>query len=264
MVKIGIIAGSGFYNIGDAHVVKKRGMSTPFGEPSDVHTIFAIGNKEVAFLPRHGSSHHIPPHKVNYRANLWGLHELGVERILSIGAVGGIKRVFKPGTIVIPDQVIDMTCGRMSSFYDGPDVIHIDFTEPYCPAMRKVLLQAGTRMGIPLINGGTYVCTNGPRLETSAEIKVFKMMGGDLVGMTGMPEAALAKELELCFTSINVVTNPAAGMGRSRLTTTEVVHTMQQTGKDLKRLIKIFLSLIPEERNCICKESLKEAKIKSD
>lgn len=262
MSKIGVIGGSGLYEIKGLILKNKEKITTPFGKPSEQYFIGKIGNIEVIFLPRHGSHHNIPPHIINYRANIWGFKKLGVERIISVSAVGGIKKGLKPGDIVVLSQVIDMTKKRKSTFYDGETgVIHIDFTEPFCPEMRQTLLKAGKRVRVPVKDGGTYVAVEGPRLETATEIKSFRILGGDVVGMTGMPEASLARELEICYSGISVVANHAAGISKKKLTTTEVIEAMRASTEKIKRLLKETFKILPEERKCQCREALKEAKI---
>jgi len=259
---IGIIGGSGIYDIEGVHLREERQIMTPYGIPSDAYRIGDFSGKDVIFLPRHGSSHSIPPHKINYKANIWGFKELGVERIISFGASGGIRPDMVPGTIVILDQIVDLTSGRDTTFYHGEEgVIHIDFTEPYCPELREALMKSGTKSGISLKESGTYVCVNGPRLETGAEIKVFSLLGADVVGMTAMPEASLAREAELCYAGISVVTNFAAGMSGKKLTVTEVIHSMNTSTLHLKTLLKETFDLIPAQRGCSCKKSLREAKV---
>ncbi|MDH5202295.1 MAG: S-methyl-5'-thioadenosine phosphorylase [Nitrospirota bacterium] len=261
MVKIGVVGGSGIYDIPGFTITEYKKMTTPFGDPSDTYRLGELSGVKVIFLPRHGSPHHIPPHQINYRANIWGFKELGVERIISVNAVGGISSEMNPGTIVIPDQIIDMTKGRKSTFYDSDDVVHIDFTEPYCNEMRKSIFKAGKKSGIALMKSGTFVCVDGPRLETKAEIAFFKSIGADVVGMTVMPEASLAREGELCFACVAVVTNYAAGITEKRLTTTEVVEMMRRvTGQVSDLLIETF-HLIPDRRVCPCKDALREARI---
>jgi len=258
---IGVIGGSGLYEIEEVVIKKTKKFLTPFGEPSDSYVISEFSGIEVVFLPRHGSLHRIPPHKINYRANIWGFKELGVGRVISLSAVGGISPEMKPGTIVVPDQIIDMTKGRDSTFYDGDGVVHIDFTKPYCPELRESILGAGRKSGIELRKSGTYVCVNGPRFETEAEIEFFSGIGADVVGMTAMPEASLAREAEICFAGVVVVTNYAAGIKEKRLTTTEVIEEMKGTTGRLKGLLKESFNLIPIERRCFCKEALKEARM---
>jgi len=263
MERIGIIAGSGIQELGCEDIIETKRVETPYGEPSDLYRICKISEVEVVFLPRHGTPHHIPPHRINYRANLWGFRHIGVREIISINAVGGIGDGLRPGDIVLPDQIIDLTHGRNSTFFEKDEVVHIDFTEPFCNKLRGLLSCAGERIDIPLKRAGTYVCTNGPRLETKAEIQFFSRIGGDLVGMTLMPEASLARELEICLASISVVTNYAAGISRARLTTTEVVETMRSSIEKIRSLLKEFLLMKKDkaETGCICQEALKESRM---
>lgn len=262
MLKIGIIGGSGLYEIKGLIIKKRKKTTTPFGNPSDEYIIGQIENMEAIFLPRHGRRHNIPPHMINYRANIWGLKKLGVSRIISVNAVGGIKRGLKPGDIVMLDQIIDATKNRKSTFYDGKTgVIHIDFTRPYCPEIHRVILKAGRLSKVSIKNRGTYVAVEGPRLETAAEIRAFGMLGGDVIGMTGMPEASLARELEICYSGISVVANYAAGINKGKLTTKEVMDTMQAATGKIKSLLKQIFKLLPEQRKCPCKGSLTDTKI---
>ncbi len=262
MSGIGVIGGSGLYSIKGLVIKRERSINTPFGKPSAPYTFAELNGREVIFLPRHGRKHSIPPHMINYRANIYGFKKLGVERIISISAVGGIRKGLKPGDIVILDQVIDMTKNRKSTFYDGNEgVVHIDFTEPYCPEMRHAILKASKRAGVSVKNGGTYVAVEGPRLETATEIRGFAILGGDVVGMTGMPETSLARELEICFLGISVVANYAAGISKKKLTTTEVMEAMGASTERLRRLLKEVVHLIPDKRRCLCREALKDATI---
>lgn len=259
-MKIGLIGGSGLYDIEGMTVTEDIEVTTPYGSPSSVYKIGTIGDKTVIFLPRHGSSHNIPPHKINYRANIFGFKQLGVERIISVSAVGGINSAMPPGSVVILDQIIDMTGGaRIATFYDEGRVVHIDFTEPYCPEMRAALVKASENSGIPVINCGTYVCVNGPRLETAKEIEFFSTMGADVVGMTAMPESSLAREMEICMSGLAVVTNSAAGISANKLTVTEVIDTMKRSITSIKSLIKGALTLFPVERGCPCKDALRDS-----
>jgi 5'-methylthioadenosine phosphorylase len=262
MPKLGVIGGSGLYGIPGLSIVEERTVLTPFGEPSAPYVMGKFGEVEAAFLPRHGQTHRIPPHRINYRANLWGFRELGVERVISVNATGGIRRGLLPGELVVPDQVIDLTQGaREGTFYDGGEVVHVDFTEPYCPETREALFQAGNRHGIGLGEGGTYLCVNGPRLESRAEIEHFATIGADVVGMTGMPEAALARELELCFAALAVVTNHAAGLSGRKLTTHEVMESMSKAKERIETVLKEALLVLPPERHCPCKDALKGARM---
>jgi 5'-methylthioadenosine phosphorylase len=261
MPEFGVIAGSGIHTIPGLEIIDSVKVSSPHGEPSDHYRIGALSGREIVFLPRHGSLHHIPPHRINYRANIWGFRELGVKRILSLGAAGGISREMKPGSLVLLDQIIDRTSGREATFYDEHEVVHIDFTEPFCPDLRKALLVSAAQSDIPVLGRGTYIAVNGPRLETAAEIKEFSLIGADVVGMTGMPEAALARELEICFAGVAVVTNIAAGIEEGRLTTTEVVDAMKASAEQIKALLTALFSLNPGAPLCSCGNSLKNAKM---
>ena len=259
---IGIIGGSGLYEMEGFITKDIKNVATPFGSPSDFYRLGRISGRDVIFLPRHGAKHTVPPHRINYRANVWGFRELGAERILSISATGGINPELSPGTIVVPDQIIDATSGRDATFFEGEEgVFPVDLTEPYCLELRESLFASGEKAGIGLVKSGTYICTNGPRLETRAEIRFFSQMGADIVGMTAMPEASLAREAGLCYAGISVVTNHAAGLKEEKLTATEVIEVMGKTILRLKILLKEVFDLIPHERGCACKDALREAKI---
>lgn len=210
---LGIIGGSGLGELGNLEGAQRQTVRTPYGEPSGPLTFGRLRGREVVFLARHGDGHTIPPHKVNYRANIWALRDRGVANIVSIASVGGIRADLVPGTLVLPDQIIDYTHGRSATYFDQTDrsVTHIDFTQPYCDALRGRIAAAAAAVGELVIEGATYAATQGPRLETAAEINRLERDGADLVGMTAMPEAALARELELCYAMIAVVVNAAAG-----------------------------------------------------
>lgn len=214
---LAIIGGSGLSQLASLDVMERRVARTPFGEPSGALTFGRILGCEVVFLARHGYGHTIAPHKVNYRANIWALREQAVSAVISVASVGGIRRDFGPGALVVPDQIIDYTWGRHATFFDGPDsqVTHIDFTEPYSRTLRERILVAAKACGEAMADGGVYAATQGPRLETAAEISRLERDGADLVGMTGMPEASLAREAGLDYAAINVVANYAAGRGDS-------------------------------------------------
>ncbi|MCX8030699.1 MAG: S-methyl-5'-thioadenosine phosphorylase [Thermodesulfovibrionales bacterium] len=261
-MKIGIIAGSGLYDIKNFNLFEEVSLDTPFGQPSSPYKIGEIGNKQVIFLARHGPSHTIPPHKINYRANIWGLKTLGVERIIAINAVGGINRLLTPGDIVLPDQIIDFTFGyRCSTFYEDDKVVHVDFTYPYCSEIQNSIYETTKKTGINVTPKGTYICVNGPRLESAKEIKFFASIGADIVGMTAMPEAILARELEICFGALCIVTNYAAGIVEQKLTTVEVLNTMKKSAEKIKIIISEVLNYIPLIRKCPCKDALKDAQL---
>jgi 5'-methylthioadenosine phosphorylase len=259
---IGLIGGSGLYNMEGIVLREKKNISTPFGEPSGPYEIGEFSGVDIIFLPRHGTGHTIPPHRINYRANIWGFKQIGVERIMSVSAAGGLRLRMKPGTITVLDQMIDMTSGREGTFFDGGNgVAHIDFTEPFCPELRKAIISAAKKSGIRINKSGTYVCANGPRLETKAEIGLFAGFGADVVGMTAMPEAALAREAEICYGGIAIVTNYAAGILDKKLTAKEVIEEMNKTAGQVRKLLKAALSSVLSHRGCACSEALREAKV---
>jgi len=213
-----IIGGSGLARLSALEDTRRQVMRTPYGEPSGALTFGRLAGSDVVFLARHGYGHTLAPHEINYRANLWALRELKVDGVIAVATVGGIRADLGPGALVLPDQIIDFTYGRKNTFYEGSEmpVKHVDFTQPYSPELRNRLLDAARQAGEALLDGGVYACTQGPRLETAAEIERIARDGGDMVGMTGMPEAALAREAELAYATLGVVVNHAAGRGDSR------------------------------------------------
>lgn len=215
---IAIIGGSGLAQLASLEAGQRRVVRTPYGEPSAPLVFGRLAGREVVFLARHGAGHSFAPHEINYRANLWALKEVGVKSVLAVATVGGVVEALGPATLVVPDQIIDYTQGRKSTYFEGAGtpVTHIDFTEPYSAPLRARLLAAAARLGETVVDGGTYACTQGPRLETAAEIERIRRDGGHLVGMTGMPEAALAREAGLEYAVLAVVVNHAAGLGASK------------------------------------------------
>lgn len=240
MAKLAIIGGTGLTSLKDLKIIRREVMHTPYGEPSAPLVFGEMAGKEVMFLPRHGAGHTIPPHKVNYRANLWALKESGAEQVIAVNAVGGIRADMTPGKLAVPNQIIDYTWSRTNTYFeDGlSHVTHIDFTEPYCEELRKTLLICGNEAGVSLIGEGTYAATQGPRLETSAEINKLERDGCDLVGMTGMPEAALARELELCYACVAVVANMAAGRGDEEITMEMIERHLISGMSEVRRLLE--------------------------
>ena len=214
---LAIIGGSGLTQLGNLEITHRQVIRTPYGEPSGPLTFGRIQSREIIFLARHGYGHTIPPHEVNYRANIWALHSQGVKDVVAVNSVGGIHARLAPGVIAIPDQILDYTYGRKHTFFEGADrpVTHVDFTHPYCEALRARCIAAGKRGSIALERDGVYAAVQGPRLETKAEIDRLERDGATMVGMTGMPEAGLAREIELCYAAITVVANHAAGRGAS-------------------------------------------------
>ncbi|MEE9447215.1 MAG: S-methyl-5'-thioinosine phosphorylase [Arenicellales bacterium] len=244
-IKTAIIGGSGLSTLKNLKNIRREVGRTPYGDPSAPLTIGTISGEEVVFLPRHGLSHQIPPHRVNYRANIWVLKSMGVERIYAVAATGGIDDDLNAGDIVIPGQLIDYTYGREQTFFDGEngDVQHIDFSQPYTENLRKKLIKATKQAGIKAHKTGVYAATQGPRLETAAEINRIAGDGGTIVGMTGMPEAALAKELEMDYAQISLVVNPAAGRGDDEMISFDDILKNLDHGMDkVREILEALLS----------------------
>ncbi len=225
---LAIIGGTGLTQIEQLTITGEQSLDTPYGAPSAPFVFGELDGKQLVFLARHGNPHRIPPHKINYRANIWGLKQLGVTEIIAVAAVGGITEAMGPAQIAIPDQIIDYSYGREHTFFadDLEHVTHIDFSFPYAENLRNRLIAAAQQINLSISTSGTYACTQGPRLETAAEIKRLKNDGCDLVGMTGMPEAALAKELDLAYANISVVANWGAGILDTEITMAEIEHNL--------------------------------------
>jgi len=238
---------------------RKVKIGTPFG-PSPNITIGKIGSLNVAFLPRHGEEHDVPPHRVNYRANIWSLNKLGVTRIIATNAVGAVNRDYKPGDFVVPSDIIDLTKMRSQTFYDEAPVTHIDVTQPYCPELTSLLVRASRKHAKRVKRNAVFACTEGPRYETPAEIRMLRKLGADIVGMTAAPETFLARELEMCYATICFVSNMAAGI-QARLTTEEVVKVAGKVMPKLILILKEVVGMIPRERKCVCSRALQGAKI---
>ncbi|GAB2610073.1 S-methyl-5'-thioadenosine phosphorylase [Kribbella endophytica] len=271
MAEIGVIGGSGFYSfLADARPVA---VETPFGPPSEPPVVGEVNGREVAFIPRHGADHRLPPHRVNYRANLWALHSLGVRTVLGPCAVGSLRRELTPGTIVVPDQFVDRTWGREHTLYDGEQrpVVHVSPADPYCPVTRKTIVAAGNSTatgggvengvvdggpGNAIVDGGTMVVINGPRFSTRAESQWHAAQGWSLVGMTGAPEASIARELALCYTSVAVVTDHDAGIASGEgVTQAEVFEVFGRSIERLKALLTDVIGQLPTG-DCTCHHSL--------
>ena len=246
MSSIAIIGGTGLTKLENLQITHKEMVNTPFGMPSGPLTFGKICNLEVVFLARHGYRHNIPPHKVNYRANLWALKEAGVQRVISVAAVGGITSAMGPELIVIPDQIVDYTYGRSQTFFedDLSFVTHIDFTHPYDAELRKQLLESAKELKLDAIDGAVYGATQGPRLETAAEINRLEGDGCDIVGMTGMPEAALARELDLKYAACALVINWAAGRGGQTEISLQDMEKYLESG--MEKVRKLLESTLPK------------------
>jgi 5'-methylthioadenosine phosphorylase len=253
---IGVIGGSGFYEFIDQPVAVE--IDTPFGRPSEPVFTGLVSGRPVAFVPRHGHDHRLPPHRVPYRANLWALRAVGVRQVFAPCAVGSLRPELGPGTLVVPDQVVDRTSGRESTFYDaiGP-VVHVPFADPYCPVGRQTVVKAAAEQGWPPTDGGTLVVVQGPRFSSRAESAHHAASGWSVVGMTGQPEAALARELALCYTSIAVVTDLDAGLETGDgVTHHEVLEVFAQSVDRLRTLLAAAISRLAEQRDCPCSHAL--------
>ena len=244
MSATGIIGGTGLTKLEDLRIRESRRVATPFGAPSADLLLGTFHEREVIFLARHGNPHRTPPHRVNYRANIWALREAGAAELIGIAAVGGITDAMVPGGLVVPDQLIDYTHGRASTFFEDDlnEVVHVDFTHPYSEDLRARLLAAARAARLAVIDGGTYGATQGPRLESAAEIRRLEQDGCDLVGMTGMPEAGLARELCLSYACCAVVANWAAGKSDGEITMTEIEEHLRCGKKSLNRLLQAYFS----------------------
>ncbi len=258
-VKVGIIGGSGVYEIKELHQKREEKIETPYGE---VFVSNAKWNgKDIVFLPRHGKNHKVAPHKINYRGNIYALKYCGVERILSTSASGSLNQRMKPGELVFIDQFIDFTKNRPSTFFDNDEIFHVDMSEPYCSELHNLLVSTANKLDLKFHAKGTYLCTEGPRFETSAEIRAFGIMGADIVGMTNVPEVVLAREAEICYASVVVVTNMAAGVKQDMLTSGEVSQKMQEMSQKVTELILDVIEEIPARKDCACLNALKDSKM---
>lgn len=250
---IGIIGGSGVYEITNkADNIEKKLIKTEYGEVEV--SILDIFDKKVAFIPRHAAGHSIPPHKINFRANIDALKEVGVTQIIATNSVGSMNLEMPPGSFVIPNDFLDFTENRDKTYYEN-QVVHIDVTEPYCNRLKDVINSCGD-----VITGGTYVCTQGPRFETPAEIKMFKLLGGDLVGMTGVPEVTLARERAICYNSICIVSNYASGISEDNLTIDEVFEMVKSKENELLNLIYEVIKKL-DDCDCSCHHALNGAEV---
>ena len=257
--RIGVFGGSGFYSfLDDVTEVK---VSTPYGDPSAPLSIGTIGGVAVAFLPRHGTDHSLPPHMINYRANAFAMKEVGVERIIGPCAAGSLKKEVEPGSFVVCDQLVDRTTGRKDTFYDGPTTAHVSFADPYCPETRPIAIEVAKELDIPVHERGTVVTIQGPRFSTRAESKWFQDAGWEVINMTQYPEAYLARELEICYTNIALITDYDVGLTEDvdAVSHEQVLKVFSENNDKLRDLLFTLIPRIPEERKCICSTALKGA-----
>lgn len=259
---IGIFGGSGFYKLlenAEEHLIE-----TPYGSPSDAVVIGELGGKKVAFLPRHGSKHLLPPHMINYRANLWAMKSLGVTRVVSPCAAGSLQKHVAPGSFVVADQYVDRTSGRKDTFYDGPFSTHVSAAEPYCGELRELAIAAGKECGITTHPTGTVVVIQGPRFSSKSESKWFSSQGWEVINMTQYPEAHLAKELELCVVNVSLITDYDSGLAGDvePVSHSEVIKVFNDNLSKLQTLLVTLCKNIPADRKkCKCSETLKHARI---
>jgi len=240
---IGVFGGSGFYFLMDD--VEEVAIDTPYGPPSDKLAIGLLKGKKVAFLPRHGKDHSIPPHKINYRANLWAMKELGVKKIIGPCAAGSLIPEFKPGDFVVVDQFINATSGRADTFFDGPNVTHVSAADPYCESLRALAFQKGRELGISIHDKGTIVVVNGPRFSTRAESRYFSMIGGQVINMTQYPEGYLAKELGICYVNIAMITDYDAGLeGRDDIPPVEHEAVLEVFAANIDKLKQLIVKMV--------------------
>lgn len=260
---IGVIGGSGFYEFLDD--VTEVTLDTPYGQPSDSLFIGDVGGRGVAFLPRHGRRHQLPPHRINYRANLWALRAVGVRQVFGPCAVGGLRPEFGPGTLLVPDQIVDRTRSREHTYYDGeerpdgqqPNVVHVPFADPYCPDGRQAAMAAARGLGWEPVDGGTLVVIEGPRFSSRAESRWQAAQGWSVVGMTGHPEAVLARELGLCYTSITLVTDLDAGSETGDgVSQKEVFKAFADNVDRLRTVLFDAVRALPADRDCLCSHAL--------
>lgn len=257
-IKMAVIGGTGLEKM--FADTKQLRLKMPYGAASPIF-IGEVAGKEVAFLPRHGPAHSVPPHKVNFRANMFALHKIGVERVIATSAVGAINRNFKPGDLVIPHDFVDFTKLRAATFYDEAPVTHVDFSQPYCPEMRELLIRTVKDFGIHSWGKAVLVCTEGPRYETPAEIEMFRHLGCDIVGMTCCPEAVLARELEMCYATVCYVSNMAAGI-QERLTAVELSEISKKISPVLEQVLIGTIKDLPTKRggHCPCADALRNSR----
>jgi 5'-methylthioinosine phosphorylase len=247
MAMIAVIGGTGLSVLEGLDIKRRKSVRTPYGDPSAPLVHGQLAGVELLFLARHGEDHCVPPHRVNYRANIWALQQAGARKVVAVAAVGGIRHELMPGRLMIPDQLIDYTSGRAHTFFEGgagQEVVHVDFTEPYCEELRMVLLRAAEMAGLAIVPQGTYGATQGPRLESRAEIDRLERDGCDIVGMTAMPEAALARECGLCYATCAIIANRAAGRAGGPLSMDEIRGTLRMGTKSVCRLLEVVVPIL--------------------
>ena len=258
--EIGVFGGSGFYTFLDD--VEEVDVDTPYGKPSAPLTIATVGGTRVAFLPRHGPRHELPPARINYRANVWALKELGVRRVIGPCASGALRADLALGEFVVCDQFVDRTWGRSDTFYEGPETTHVSAADPYCADLRRVLVETAGELGIRVRDGGTVVVIQGPRFSTRAESRWFQQLGWDVINMTAYPEGHLARELQLCYANISMVTDHDVGVeGTEPVTTETVVRVFNENNARLRELLLAAIPKIGPQPDDVCANALREARV---
>jgi len=259
---VGVIGGSGLYELEGLEGVQTVSLKTPFGDPSDSYVVGHLEGIKMVFLPRHGRGHRIQPSSINFRANIYGMKMLGVEWIIGVSAVGSMRETIHPGDMIIPDQFIDRTVSRPSTFFGDGVVGHVSIADPVCPRLSSVLFQAGQEVGAKPQKGGTYLCIEGPQFSTRAESKLYRSWGVDVIGMTNLPEAKLAREAEICYGTIAFVTDYDCWHQEAEdVSVTDILRILGQSTQTAKRVIRAAISQIPQERNCPCATALRYAVI---
>lgn len=262
MASIGIIGGSGLYSMSGLTDLREIRVRTPFGEPSDIVVLGTLEGKRVAFLARHGRGHRILPSEINFRANICAMKQLGVERIISASAVGSLQEDLRPGEFLVPDQFFDRTKTRASTFFGGGLVAHVSFAKPTCPQVSAILADASARSGVKVHPRGTYVCIEGPQFSTLAEAHVHRQLRFEVIGMTNVTEAKLAREAEICYATIAMITDyDCWHPEHDSVTATQIVATLNQNAENAQRVLKQAVRVMPAERNCKCGAALKHALI---
>jgi len=257
--EIGIFGGTGIYDSGLLSEAKEITVDTPFGKTSDSITVGIFKGRKVAFMPRHGKKHAIPPHMINFRANIWAFKEMGIKRIIAPSAVGSLQERLKPGDLALPSQFIDFTKSRKTSFFEEEKVIHISVADPFCPELQSATIKAVDNLHLKIHRDCTYVCIEGPRFSTRAESKFYKkVIGADIIGMTLVPECQLAREAQMCYVSISTVTDYDVWAERP-VTAKEVIETLTKNIETTKKILTLLPDFIPPQRKCSCEKALTEA-----
>lgn len=255
-IRTGVIGGSGLTRLDGLSILEERPVATPFGEPSAPLLIGEFAGEKVAFLARHGTHHTIPPSAVNYRANLFAMKSVGVERIVSFSAVGSMKEEIRPRDFVICDQLFDRTKGRAATFFDRDLAAHVSFADPFCPRLRARLVSACRDLAIPVHDGGTYVCIEGPQFSTRAESRIYRSWGVDVIGMTNIPESKLAREAEICYATVALATDYDVWHASEDVTVEAVLANMHANVENVKRLLAAVLGALPDPAGCACGSAL--------